>query len=82
MRWKWNFSKKIMGFIQNIVKTLLKYGLKEYLTEFIFANNFLNNNRWKKIANEHLQKCYQLVWTDKIIRNKQLYVYAKVHPIN
>ena len=30
----------------------------------------------------NLQKSNQLVWKDKIIRNKQLYVYAKVHPIN
>ena len=82
IRWKWNFSKKITGFIQDIVKILQKYGHMHYLTEFVLTNCYPNKNRWRKIVNERLQKCYQLVWKDKIIRNKQLYVYAKVHPIN
>ena len=82
LRWKWNYSKKLTGFVPDIVKILTKYDLLEVLTTYILTNDFPIKPLWKKTVNKHVREHYDRVWREKISKNNQLYLYSKVHTKN
>jgi hypothetical protein len=40
LRWKWNYGKKLTGFVPDIVEILAKYDLLEVLITYILTNDF------------------------------------------
>jgi hypothetical protein len=50
IRWKWNHTNTLKGFIPNIVRILLKYDLMDFLTGYILSDQFPSKSAWKKIV--------------------------------
>ena len=82
IRWKWNRTSNLTGFLPQIVRILLKYDLMDTLTEYILQDRFPSKNIWKKLVNEHVYEHYNKHWRDKIIKHGQLPMFAEIHSIN
>ena len=55
LRWKWNYDKKLTGFVPDIVEILVNYDLLEVLMTYILTNDFPTKTLWKKTVNKHAQ---------------------------
>ena len=82
IKWKWNRTSKLKGFIPDIVRILHKYDLMDTLKEYILWDRFPSKHLWKKIVKEHVHEHHNVIWQDKINCHEQLTLFAEVHPDN
>ena len=82
IKWKWNRTNKLKGFIPGIVRILHKYDLMDAFTEYILWDRFPSKHLWKKIVKEHVHEHYNVLWQDKINSHEQLTMFAEIHPDN
>ena len=55
IRWKWNRTSNLTGFLPEIVRILLKYDLMDTSTEYILQDRFPSKNSCKKVVNEYVE---------------------------
>ena len=48
IRWKWNRTSNLTGFLPESVRILLKYDLMDTLTEYILQDRFPSKKIWEK----------------------------------
>ena len=82
IKWKWNRTNKLKGFIPDIVRILHKYDLMDTLKEYILWDRFPSKHLWKKIVKEHVHEHHNVIWQYKINSHEQLTLFAEVHPDN
>ena len=82
IRWKWNRTNTLKGFIPDIVRILLKYDLMDFLTAYTLSDQFPSKSAWKKTVKKHIYEYYNNIWQEKISTHGQLKIYAEIHPVN
>jgi hypothetical protein len=81
-RWKWNYDKKLTGFVPDIVEILVKYDILEVLITYILTNDFPTKTLWKKTINMFESNLIVLGGKRSVRTINYLYLYSKVHTKN
>lgn len=66
------------GFMADIWKILIKYGLNQFLTEFINTLSFPTKQQWKKLVNKTVFKIEERLWHNRVESDPDFQRYNKL----
>ena len=66
------------GFMADIWKILIKYGLNQFLTEFINTLNFPTKQQWKKLVNKTVFQTEECLWHNRVESDTDFQRYNKL----
>ena len=68
-----------LGFIPDIKRILVKYGLSEYLEEFKVTGEFQPKLKWKNIVHTHVKDHEQSKWLERMSVDRDFVRFIQIH---
>ena len=68
-----------LGFIPDIYRIALKYGLANYIVDFANSSTFWSKRQWSSIVNIHINNTEQTLWYARVSSDPDFSMFIKTH---
>ena len=70
-----------LGFIPDILKTVEKYKLTDYLRSYMSFSSFPSKFVWRNIVSRNVRQFHESAWSQRINHNNEFARFVTLHPV-